>query len=39
MYLAGYDFEIHYRKGTTNPTDALSKRLDYDKSDRPQDLA
>jgi hypothetical protein len=31
MYLAGYDFEIYYRKGTTNPADVLSKRPDYNK--------
>jgi hypothetical protein len=35
MYLAGYDFEIHYQKGTANPTDAPNKRPDYDKSDGP----
>jgi transposase InsO family protein len=39
MYLAGYDFEIHYRKGTANPADAPSRRPDYDESDGPQDLA
>jgi hypothetical protein len=38
MYLAGYNFEIHYQKGTANPVDALSKRPDYNKSNRPQDL-
>jgi hypothetical protein len=33
MYLAGYNFEIYYQKGTINPADTLSKRLDYNKSD------
>jgi hypothetical protein len=35
MYLAGYDFKIHYQKGITNPADVLNKRPDYNKSDRP----
>jgi hypothetical protein len=35
MYLAGYDFKIYYQKGIINPTNALSKRPDYNKSDRP----
>jgi hypothetical protein len=39
MYLAGYDFKIHYQKGTANPADTPSKRPDYNKSNRPQDLA
>jgi hypothetical protein len=39
MYLTGYDFKIYYQKGTANPTNAPSKRPDYDKSDKPQDLA
>jgi hypothetical protein len=35
MYLAGYDFEIYYQKGITNPANTPSKRLDYNKSDGP----
>jgi hypothetical protein len=34
MYLTGYNFEIYYQKGTANPADTLSKRLDYDKFNR-----
>ena len=34
MYLAAYDFEIHYRKGLLNPADGPSRRLDY-KEARP----
>jgi hypothetical protein len=34
MYLISYDFEIYYQKGTINPADALSKRPDYNKSDK-----
>jgi hypothetical protein len=34
MYLAGYDFEIYYQKGIINSADVLSKRLDYNKSDK-----
>jgi hypothetical protein len=34
MYLTGYNFKIHYQKGTTNPIDMLSKRLDYNKFNR-----
>jgi hypothetical protein len=33
MYLAGYNFEIYYQKGTVNLADTPSKRPDYDKSD------
>lgn len=29
MQLAPYDFTIHYRKGSLNPADGLSRRLDY----------
>jgi hypothetical protein len=35
MYLTGYNFEIYYQKGTANPVDTPSKRLDYNKSDKP----
>jgi hypothetical protein len=34
MYLAGYDFEIYYQKSIVNLADTLSKRPDYNKSDR-----
>ena len=34
MYLVAYDFEIYYYKGTTNPTNTLSRRLDYKESNR-----
>jgi hypothetical protein len=34
MYLAGYDFKIHYQKSTTNPINTPSKRPDYNKSDK-----
>jgi RNase H-like domain found in reverse transcriptase/Reverse transcriptase (RNA-dependent DNA polymerase) len=30
MYLATYDFEIIYRKGTSNPADGPSRRPDYE---------
>ena len=39
MYLAGYDFEVHYRKGAANPADGPSRRPDYEESDGPQDIA
>jgi hypothetical protein len=39
MYLTGYNFKIYYQKDITNLADASSKRPDYDKSDKPQDLA
>jgi hypothetical protein len=27
--LAAFDFQIEYKKGSTNPADSLSQRLDY----------
>ncbi len=36
MYLASYDFEIIYWKGTTNSTNRPSRRPDY--KDSPTDL-
>jgi hypothetical protein len=29
IYLSSFDFEIYYRKGSTNPADTLSRRPDY----------
>ena len=36
MYLTTYDFEIIYCRGTLNPADGPSKRLDYE--DGPADV-
>ncbi len=29
-HLSAYDFEIEFKKGTTNPVDSLSRRLHYE---------
>jgi hypothetical protein len=34
MYLAGYNFKIHYQKDTINLINTLNKRPDYNKSDK-----
>ena len=39
MYLATYDFEIHYCKGAADPADGPSRRSDYRESEGPADIA